>query len=326
MKNKHSFLLLNLTAGVLAAAAVSVYLSAPTQDVFAPRLLFPHIRQTLANTAAIAFSDTNGTLTVTTNDDGVVSVMELQNYPVSAQKRDDFLHLTENFKTDEKASALPAFYHDEGLTEDEACRITFMNDHADALFELFVGKQTAKGDGFYMRTKDDPQTYIVKTNVNPCPRAPTDWIDVTLFHFSKNDVKTITYILPNAPERFIRLTKTENGRFETNASDSYYRFFDANDAADLFSSFEFTDFRRLPPHFRPAAIVETVFENGLKIIRSTDEENAVSFVFDTLPNADAETDAYARRMNDAFAAWQYYPAIDKNDALRPFLEVEKSEK
>lgn len=321
---KRFFLLLNLTAAVLATAAVCVYLFAPQTEDFAKKPLMPHIRQTLAHTAAIAFSDANGTLTVTSNDDGVVSVMELQNYPVSTQKRDDFLRLVENFKTDEKATALPAFYHDEGLTEDDACRITFMDDRADALTELFVGRQTAKGDGFYMRTKDDPQTYVVKTTVNPCPRAPTDWIDVTLFHFNKNDVKTITYIRPAESGRYIRLSKTANGDFETNASDSYYNFFDANDAADLFSSFKFTDFRRFDPREKPVLIVETVLENGLKIIRSTDGENAASFVFDALPEADAATDAFARRMNDAFAAWQYYPAVDAHDALNPFLETESS--
>ena len=70
---------------------------------------------------------------------------------------------------------------------------------------------------------------------------------------------------------------------------------------------------------------ETLFFDGLKIIRMQDDERTSAFSFDATAHAAQETKAAAKRLNALFSKWLYRPADMQKDVLNPFLPIGKDD-
>ena len=276
------------------------------------------------NTAALVFTRKGQPLTLIKNKTGDWSLLEAAGYPVGFHKISSFINLLDSLKKEKAGTALPEFYFDEGLTEDEACQIALFDENGDILADLFAGK--AVSDGYFVRAGGDMQTYTVKTPQSLCPDKASDWLDMTLFSLPVSNVQSVTYSLPQEPERFIRLTRSRSDEpLKIDVSDDFFIFFDTEDAAKEFAAFNFSDFKHADSSFTPTLAVETLFFDGLKIIRMQDDERTSAFSFDATAHAAQETKAAAKRLNALFSKWLYRPADMQKDVLNPFLPIGKDD-
>ena len=281
------------------------------------------VAENVADTvAALVVAQNGDTLSFTKDKNNRWYLLEADNYPADKEKTDAYVKALLSLKKERRATALPEFYADEGLNEEDACFVSLLDADGNALASLFTGFEVAKGL-YFVRKPDEAQTYLTASPVVLCQTDKENWINKTVYSFGDGSVQSVEYLLPRHPQRFVRFFRSSpRDGYATETSDDFFKFVLPDDAARNLASFSFETFRPAEENRETVERIVVSFFDGLKITWKVDADNTVSFEFDADETATQQTNMIARTLSDMHTPWRYVIPLSVTKNLNPFLELE----
>lgn len=330
-----------LAAAVIAfAAALSVWILTPeySAGTFFGRPLIPGLMEKINDIEAVSIEHGGKTMTFQRDGEGSWTLVEADGYPADRERIRNILIGLAGLEKIEPKTALPEFYPDlrveDNMNEKSGSYlVTLLTNEGDPLTRLLVGKRTNgiswNGQGYFVRFPDDPQSWLVRGNVDVTGDMRS-WLSVRLLPLVKGRTSSITIVDgTKTREAVYKLTAPAMAMQPSFLSDGHFiisaDFIEKMENA--LTAFDFEDVAARPKNLAEetpfsSAFIETF--DGLNIylffyLMESKPFAAVSFT--AANNADAEVKAEAAELEKRHARWLYQMPEETVSALLPFLSV-----
>ena len=198
MRNPKHLLILASVALIFVIASL---FSVPTDDEIsgAGDHVFPELLPRVNDVTYIKIQKNDGTLTLTKDQD-IWRIKENDGYPADINKVRELVLGIGNMKRVEPKTRKPESYSRIGLqdvTEAGATstQVTLIAGSDKKLADVLIGNsKVSKSDtaqkSYYIRTLDDPQTWLADGNV-PDKWEPKDWLNIDVFEVKRDRIQQV---------------------------------------------------------------------------------------------------------------------------------------
>ena len=339
MKPRSFYKLLAVTV-VAFVVALSVWILTPTYstgNVFGEPFI-PGLIDKINDVATISVEHEGRTMTFNHDEKGEWFLAQADNYPADKERIRNILIGIANLEKIEPKTALPEFYPDlqvEDIKQSDAKSylISLINNQGQSITKLLIGKKTRglswNGQGYFVRFPDDPQSWLVRGNVDVTGDMRS-WMATRLLPLTKGRTSSIT---------LVDGTKTREAVYKRSApamaiqpsflSDGY--FIIASDfiekMEEALTSFNFKNVTERPDNIGQeipfaSAFIETF--DGLNIylfMYLPDGQPFVAVSFAATEKADENVKKEAKELEELHQNWLYQMPEETVTAILPFLSV-----
>lgn len=197
-----NMLALSAVISLIAAGVVHSAYNSFNVEIVSGQRLFPSLESKGDQTSRIAIQKGSAKLTLQKSADGKAwSITERDGYPVNPAKVRELVVKLGQAELVERKTSSQEFYGQldlgDPLVKDTGAKLVRLSDNSDAaIAELVVGRERRGAFGIgqagtYVRTLNDPQTWLAKLELD-ASTSVMDWVDPVFFKIEKNAIETIT--------------------------------------------------------------------------------------------------------------------------------------
>jgi len=300
MINRKSLFVLIVITAIVVVAAIWVSIKPEVQDQSGVKL-FPELLKNVNDVTEIAAITSDSTFTLQRQDDQWV-VKEKSNYPADRAVVRNFLLGAANLKRLQPKTSNPDLYikidlQDVTAEGAKSVRYVLKKDSTVVADSLFGKQRPAKADPsrdeYYVRLKDDPQSWLVEGKLK-LAKSADDWLDTKILEVDRSRIRQAVVHHPGTENVVVRRENRSDKDFtlaDVPTGAEVELQFGVNDVATSFASVSLDS-------VEPGSSIEISDNTGVKAVMETFDGLRV-----TMLTAKGEGVAYAR-----FAA-SFEPAL-----------------
>lgn len=323
-----AFLGLAVAAAISVAAAAIVYTSSTNWSSITPKgvALLPALRDGKPNVAAIEISEGDKKLTLENRGQDWV-LKERDGYPAKSDKVRILLRSLADAdlvepKTRNKDRYALLGLEDPSDKDAKSKLVRLIDDKGNTIAGVIVGNSRADAfgtgkDGSYVRKPDDPQTWLVNTEIDAGAEV-VDWVGTSLFGAGQDQVKHLDVTVPGEEVMHIQPSTDSKHFILANMPDGMKLKYDnaLDDIVEAATDISFDDVKKSPTPPGGDQVGTAVLElnNGLKVSFTIQPDQDGAWV-----TAEASGDGDAKKIADQLNAnakgWAFRIPLSKANAI-----------
>ena len=338
--NPRSFYKLLIITTFAFIAAVTVWIVTPkySTGTFFGEPLLPGLLAQINDVEVVSIEHSGKTLTFMRDNSGGWTLMEANGYPADKERIRNALIGLSHLEKIEPKTALPEFYpelqvEDNAGEKSKSYLVTLLNTDGEQLTSLLIGKNisgvTWNGQGYFVRFPNDPQSWLVRGNVD-VTGDQYSWMSARILPLIKGRISSVTVVDgTKTREAVYKRTDPTAALTPTYLSDKHLitapDFIEKMEQA--LTSFDFEEAIARPENLADevpfsSSLIET--GDGLSIylfLYLLDSNPYVAVVFTASDNADQDVRKEIAELEALHGKWLYRMPSEKILALLPFLSV-----